>query len=90
MTQQMIEAAEQEQWEQVVALYRQRDPLLRVFFSQAELSEEAEFLRQAIPELEALEERLRLHCANARDEAAKHLGRFSLGRKAHAAYQKNR
>lgn len=90
MARHMITYAEQEQWDELVALYQYRDPLLHGFFEQSDRNQEGDFLAQAIPELMELEQQLMQLCANARDEAARELGKVSLGRKAEAAYNKNR
>ena len=90
MTAQMLEHARQEQWEELVALYRRRDPLLRAFFDTLEPTLEAEFLQKAIPELMEMDQQLMAVCAVARNEAARQLGQVSVGRKAEAAYNQYR
>ena len=92
VSEQLYSLAQAEEWDELTNLYRQRDLMIQSFFSVQRPDDEDEsgFLKQAIPELMAKDEELRMLCTASRDEAAQALGKVSIGRKADAAYNQNR
>jgi hypothetical protein len=89
-TQQLHVLAEAEEWDALLSLYQQRDEWIHDFFAEVNAADEADFLREAIPQLIKQDEALQALCANARTEAARELGKLGLGRKAEAAYHRFR
>ena len=77
------------EWEQFVEQYPQWDALLRQYFS-APVADEAEaaFLHEALPVMLARNEAMLVLCSQAKNEAARELGKVNLGRKAEAAYSR--
>lgn len=90
VSEQLYSLAQAGEWDELLNLHRQRDLMLQSLFSVERSNDESGFLKQAIPELMAKDEELRVLCTASRDEAAQALGKVSIGRKADAAYNQNR
>lgn len=90
LTQQLLDLAEAGEWEELASRYTHRDAVLHDFFAQLDVEQEAAFLADAIPALQAMDGQLQQRCRTARDEVAQALGKLNRGRKAEAAYHQFR
>ncbi len=86
---QMLDACEQEQWESLADLEKERRKLIEAFFDPAPEAREAEAVTKAVHQIQAMEKELIKRCTEARQACLQQLNDIDVGKRANAAYIDN-
>ena len=88
LTEQVFSLVQQQEWDDMLQRYRERDALLRDFFAKPIGEDDSTEMADAIQSLLTRDQEIQALCVVAKDEAARELGKVNLGRKVEAAYSR--
>jgi len=89
LTQKMLHAAYEEEWDSLVSYESQRSKLLSVFFASKPIPEESEMVRKGITETMAADKEIHRLSAAAHIQIGEKLNKLANHKSATSAYLKN-